>query len=289
MNGGVNMQVTPKDSNVKVNGLNIHYLDWGGQGMPVICVPGLSANCWFFLNVAESLTPEYRAIAYDIRGRGDSDKPQRGYNLIAHACDLEAFLNALEIEQAVLLGHSLGASISLFFAVHFPSRVSRLILGDGGRTISEEEAAALPKGPMADRLRTTYDSLDSFLDTIPSLLGVERNRYIDRAYSFDVEVRAGGGVKPKMPLEVLLEEFASIPNYDLAPLYPKVKCPTLFLRSPDPTPYIGNSVLVPREVASRITDSIPDCRLVDIQGTNHSTMFLGNQKRTAEAVLSFLR
>jgi pimeloyl-ACP methyl ester carboxylesterase len=282
------VEVIPKDGNVKVNGLNIHYLDWGGNGMPVIQVPGMTGSCWFALNVAESLIPEYRALAYDIRGRGDSDKPTHGYNLIAHACDLEAFLNALEIEQAVLFGHSLGASISLFFAVYSPHRVSKLILGDWAKTPSPAEAAALLKSPIADRLRTTFDSLESYLNTMPSLLGVERNRYIDKAYTFDVEVLADGRVKPKIPAEAVVEEFSSMVAYDLEPLYPRVKCPTLFLRSPEPAPYTGK-VLVTREEALRIVESIPDCRLVDVQGTHHSTLFLGDQKRTAEAILSFLR
>ena len=71
-------------------------------------------------------------IAYDLKGRGNSGKPAGGYNLIQHTSDLENLLAVLSINKAVLLGHSLGAAIVTFFAAHFPDKVERLILIDGG-------------------------------------------------------------------------------------------------------------------------------------------------------------
>ena len=74
------------------------------------------------------LSPEYRVIAYDLRGRGDSDKPDTGYGLEAHGDDLAHLLDHYGLDRAVVVGHSLGAMIALTFAVKRHDRVSRLVL-----------------------------------------------------------------------------------------------------------------------------------------------------------------
>jgi pimeloyl-ACP methyl ester carboxylesterase len=57
-------------------------------------------------SLGEKLSPQFRVIAYDLRGRGNSDKPSNGYNLAQHVTDLLGLLNALSLEKVVLLGHS---------------------------------------------------------------------------------------------------------------------------------------------------------------------------------------
>jgi pimeloyl-ACP methyl ester carboxylesterase len=69
-----------------------------------------------------------RVIAYDLRGRGDSDKPDTGYGLEAHGDDLAHLLDHYGLDRAVVVGHSLGAMIALTFAVKRHDRVSRLVL-----------------------------------------------------------------------------------------------------------------------------------------------------------------
>ena len=98
----------------------------------VIGIHGLTANhtCWY--PVAEALAPAHRFVAYDLRGRGGSDKPERDYNLAAHNRDLLALMGRLGTRRAVIMGHSLGAHIAVRFAAHHPERVSKLVLVDGG-------------------------------------------------------------------------------------------------------------------------------------------------------------
>lgn len=74
------------------------------------------------------LSPEYRVIAYDLRGRGDSDRPDTGYGLEAHGDDLARLLDHDGLGRAVVVGHSPGAMIALIFAVKRPDRVSRVVL-----------------------------------------------------------------------------------------------------------------------------------------------------------------
>ncbi|MBI2552970.1 MAG: alpha/beta fold hydrolase, partial [Candidatus Rokubacteria bacterium] len=78
---------------VSVNGLSLAVQDWPGKGPAVVCIHGLTANhtCW--QSMADILAPDYRLIAYDLRGRGDSDKPKSGYSLADHAADLLGLLD----------------------------------------------------------------------------------------------------------------------------------------------------------------------------------------------------
>ncbi len=92
-------------------------------------------------------------IAYDLRGRGDSDKPPKGYSLETHVHDLAGILDHFGLRQTVIMGHSLGAAIAVRFATESAERVSRLILVDGGRDLRAEALESI--APVA---------LRSFLD-----------------------------------------------------------------------------------------------------------------------------
>src|SRR3989304_6224245 len=113
---------------MSVNGVSLAVHEWRGEGRGVVGTHGLPANhtCW--QSLADILTPEYRLIAYDLRGRGESDKPPKGYSLEIHARDVNALLDRLDLKRAGVIGPSLGAKLALHFAVHYPKRVSKLIL-----------------------------------------------------------------------------------------------------------------------------------------------------------------
>src|SRR5215469_214694 len=61
--------------------VKLHYVQWGEQGKPIVCVHGLTANAFCFQAFADDLSRDHRFFAYDLRGRGDSDKPQHGYSV----------------------------------------------------------------------------------------------------------------------------------------------------------------------------------------------------------------
>ena len=92
----------------------------------------MTANAIYFQALADDLAHHYRIIAYDLRGRGDSDKLENGYSIPIYAADLAALIDELQLERPIVLGHSLGAIISLYFAAHYPTKLSKLILIDAG-------------------------------------------------------------------------------------------------------------------------------------------------------------
>lgn len=121
-----------RDELVPAGRLRLHVVQWGRAGPPVVCLHGLTANAFCFQAFADALADNHRVIAYDLRGRGRSERPERGYSVPIHAADLDQLLTALGLERTALLGHSLGALIALYYAAWRPERVSKLILIDAG-------------------------------------------------------------------------------------------------------------------------------------------------------------
>lgn len=119
-------------STIAVNGINFHY--WAvGQGPDIVMLHGLGGNLAIWhLKVVPLLRQEYRVTTYDLRGHGRSDMPPTGYTTGDMADDLYGILNGLEIEQAHLIGHSLGADVALHFALRYPDRAGKLILIEPG-------------------------------------------------------------------------------------------------------------------------------------------------------------
>ena len=164
---------------VTADGVSLAVHEWPGTGPAVVCIHGLTANhvCW--QSMADALVSRYRLIGYDLRGRGDSDKPPTGYSLDQHGRDLAALLNHFGLRKAVLMGHSLGAHIALKFAVAHPQRVSKLVLVDGGLDV-RAEIIDDSLGPAINRLGVEFPSLGSLAAMRlpnPSLKGTCRKRH----------------------------------------------------------------------------------------------------------------
>ena len=184
---------------VAVNSVSLAVVEWPGpvKGPAIVCVHGLTANhtCW--ASVADLLSPAYRLIAYDLRGRGESDKPDKGYSLALHNEDLEGLLDHFGLRKAVLVGHSLGAHIALRFAATHPERVSKLVLVDGGIDVRAEVLDSLR--PAIDRLGVEFPSLDMFMGFVRMLPMFEGrwNDYLERYFRYDVEALPAGTVRSK--------------------------------------------------------------------------------------------
>jgi pimeloyl-ACP methyl ester carboxylesterase len=100
-----------------------------GAGDPVLLIHGLGATKASFLPTLAALAPEYRTIAVDLPGFGDSDKPLRGaYDARYFARSMVALLDAFEIERAHVVGNSMGGRVAIELGLSFPERLGRLAL-----------------------------------------------------------------------------------------------------------------------------------------------------------------
>ena len=105
---------------------------WPGSGDSIVAIHGLSSNAMFFGGVAERLGERRPLLAVDLRGRGDSPKPDEGYGMTTHADDVADTMDAHGIERAVLVGHSMGAGVATVFAHRHADRCAGVALFDGG-------------------------------------------------------------------------------------------------------------------------------------------------------------
>ena len=281
---------------VRVDGLSLAVHQWPGVGRArrdggvpaVVCVHGLTANhtCW--ASVADALSPDFRVVAYDLRGRGDSDKPERGYSLQIHCNDLAALLDGLNLKCAVIAGHSLGAHIGLAFAVMFPRRVSRLVLVDGGIDVRPEILDSL--APAINRLGVEFASMEAFLQVVRGLpmLAGRWNEYLERYFRYDVEALPGGAVRSKVAKHAIEEELASLRRERLWVYHHQVKCPTLILRAPEGL-LTATDCLMTAEEAQAMAHAIPKSTLVTVPRTNHYTVVMGHNPKVKTALRRFLK
>lgn len=112
---------------VNVDGLRLSVLE-AGTGDPIIFVHGVVTTSNIFPKYVGAYAPDFRGIAVDLRGYGDSEKPATGFTIERFARDLIGLADALEIEKAVWVGVSMGGMILQQLALDHPERVRALVL-----------------------------------------------------------------------------------------------------------------------------------------------------------------
>jgi pimeloyl-ACP methyl ester carboxylesterase len=124
-------ELTMKLRELTLHGNRVAYLD-EGEGDVLLLIHGIggSSHCW--RNVVDKLALRYRVIAVDLLGHGQSDKPRGDYSLGAFAVWLRDFLDALNVREATVVGHSFGGGVALQFAHQHKEYCRRLVLVSSG-------------------------------------------------------------------------------------------------------------------------------------------------------------
>ena len=114
---------------VKVSDITMYY-EIHGEGEPVVLIAGLNSDHTLYqkLGIIDLLAQRYQVVAFDNRGVGQTDKPDIPYSIEMMADDTLGLLNALGIEQAHILGTSMGGRIAAALALQSPRQVKSLIL-----------------------------------------------------------------------------------------------------------------------------------------------------------------
>jgi pimeloyl-ACP methyl ester carboxylesterase len=112
--------------------VRLNYLDWGGNGPPLILIHGIANSPHIFDDLVLMLRDRFHVIAYARRGHGQSDAPAGPYDSTALISDLVHLLDHLHIERASLLGWSMGGNEVTEFAGRYPERVNKIIYLEGG-------------------------------------------------------------------------------------------------------------------------------------------------------------
>src|SRR5213593_2312745 len=112
-----------------VNGVRIHYLI-GGQGSPVVLLHGYTQTSHMWLPIMPLLAERHTVIVPDLRGAGDSSKPESVYDKKNMAADIRDLTASLGLNRATIVGHDIGLMVAYAYAAQFPQATKRLVLMD---------------------------------------------------------------------------------------------------------------------------------------------------------------
>jgi len=208
---------------VDVGAHHIVYLE-GGAGEPVVLLHGFGASKDLWNAVAARLTPQYRVIAPDIPGFGESPAlDEARYDVESQARRVRALLEALEIGEHHIGGSSMGALISVVYAALYPDAVRSLMIGaaPGVRAPEKsevEEAFERGENPLLIRNEEDFDTIIGLIFARPPAIPGPVKRAMMRAAIRNHEIHAR-----------LFDELRQSPIDGLEPLLPGIEAPTLVL------------------------------------------------------------
>src|SRR5277367_525105 len=247
------------------------YWDEQGSGEPLLLIMGLSYPSYMWHRTRPVLAKNYRTIALDNRGVGQSDVPPGVYSIPLMASDAASVLDAAGVESAHVFGVSMGGMIAQEFALQYPKRVRSLILGctaSGGPHAIQAEAAALQT--LMRQGMTPEEAKEAIIPFIYDV-ATPRER-IDE----DMAIRMKWYPTP----QGYMSQLQGIIAWEAYSRIAQIKAPTLVIHG-------ETDRLVPPANARLIADKIPGAKLVLIPNASH--IFETDQPAAAhKAILGFL-
>lgn len=274
---------------VETNGIRLHYLDHGRGGPTLILMPGLTANAHFFDRlVASGLSDRMHVLAVDLRGRGESDKPDAGYTMADHAADILGMLDALGLEQVVMGGHSFGGLLTYYLAAHHPERMDRCVVIDAPAQVDETILDQIK--PSLDRLEMTLPSWERYLEVIKAMPYYDGwwDPAIEDYYRADVQHNPDGTLQARSRPDHIRQAVEGTLEIDWPGTVATIPHPVLFIRAPEPFGPPGSPPIVPEHKAVATVERIPDCRMVEAPGNHITFMFGDSAALAARAIIEFV-
>ncbi|MBI3330122.1 MAG: alpha/beta hydrolase [Nitrospinae bacterium] len=275
-------QMQPHDKTLTVDGLQLHYLDWGTAGKPpIVLLHGLRGHAHSWDSFSAAICEDYHVLALDQRGRGDSNWAKDGvYTTEAYVSDLLGFSEALKLGSFILVGHSMGGRNGIAFSARYPGKVQKLIIVDIG-PVSD------PRG--SERIRREIVEAPEQFDSFESALeqAAKQNPYappevLRRRVLYQTKPRPDGTIGWRYdPAIRELWRRGTRTSEDLWPPVRRITCPTLIVRG------VETDILNP-EVAHQMLDAMPTARLVEIPRATHM-VFEDNPDDFLAAVRDFLK
>ena len=258
-----------EDRFATVNGIRLHYLDWGGEGkQPLILLHGISRVAHQFDHLAPFFRDKYRVIAIDMRGHGDSGwSPGGDYLVEDYVKDLEAFVDQLHLRNLVLLGNSTGGRVVQVYAGLHPDRVSRLISEDVGPERPNDIASSFAR--QVEREANGWASEQELLDSLKKSNAKTPEPILGSYAHYGSKARDDGRIVWKRDPN-LAKGFVVT---ELWRYVREIRCPILYVLG-------GASRIVPAATQEELKKTLPNAKIVVMDGLGHYP----DQESTAEFV-----
>ncbi len=249
------------------NGIRIHVEERGSEGLPLVFLHywGGSSRTWG--HVTTILSGSHRTFAIDHRGWGQSEAPPSGYGLTDLAADAEGVIDALNLRDYVLVGHSMGGKVAQLMASHRPQGLAGLVL-----------VAPSPPQPMRmpadarESMARAYSSREAVEATIDHVLTAKPLVAADREQVIEDSLRGAPQAKAAWPRATSLE--------DISDKVTTITAPTLVVAGE--LDRVDSVDLLKAELLTRV----PHAVLQVLPGTGHLSM-LETPRTLARIIANF--
>lgn len=251
---------------INIENLETNYLD-KGEGEVLLLLHGWGSSIELFINIVENQSISKRIIAVDMPGFGQTQEPDKGWNVDDYVNFIINFIKALNIKELSILGHSFGGRviIKLVNRKDLPFKVKKLVLVDSaGIKAKQKKVSAKVK---FFKIAKKILSNKLMLKLLPGAIDKLKNKFGSEDY--------------KNASPVMRETLVKVLNEDLTELLPTIKQPTLLF-------WGDKDTATPIEDAKLMEKLIPDSGLVVVEGAGHYS-FLENPYLANSVINVFIK
>lgn len=265
---------------IKANGIDIAY-ELVGEGEPVVMINGLGADHSAWGNQAPDYTAHFRCLFYDNRGIGLSEKPEGPYTTRMLADDAAALMAAVGIEQAHIVGASMGGAIAQEVAINCPERVRSLSIHCSWARCDEWTRRTFEiMRDMAARLGPQYPDYMRDVQRYISLICFTQDDFNHRTTIItDAENLAAENPNPQ-PWEAFVAQADACLTHDALERLSRIEAPTLVTVG-------AEDIFTPLRLSRQICERIPGAQLEVFEGCGH-VMFYEKPAEWNAKTLAFL-
>jgi esterase len=268
----------PTSNTLTVNGLRLHYLDWGNASAPpLVCVHGYTSSAQTFNVVARHFMDRAHVITPDVRGHGESAwSPTGAYTYADQASDLASLVDQLALERFTLIGTSMGGIIAMTYAGAHPERLAGLVLNDIGPDVETGSSRITQMvGSRPDDFATLEDAITYRREISPVM--VSRSPEDQRETTLGVLRCLDNGrwvwkLDPAYITQRVKQGPPKRPN--LWPVLERIPCPTLVVWGTE-------SDVLSETQANRMVKTLPKGQLVAVPGVVHAPHLMEPAARAA--------
>jgi pimeloyl-ACP methyl ester carboxylesterase len=261
----------PTEGWADVGDLRVRYLDWGGDGPPVIALHGLASSGHWYDLVAPLLSGDYRIIAPDQRGHGKTTQASGGYDWPTLASDMIGLMDRLELDRAVVMGHSWGGHGAISMAANHPDRVSGLVMIDGGFLDPHlSPGSTWESFSHRVRPRDVSGTRREFLDRLRSQLAGCWSDDVERIVQTMVYEDGDGQIRDILHPDHHAQVIRAMWDYPPSTIMSKIACPTLIVPAGPTADRAGSDFARMRKVmVAAAAQVVKGCRVHWIPDTIH--------------------
>ncbi len=277
--------VMPEDHHTIVGAMRFHYLDWGGNGHPILFLHGGGINAHTWDVVSLMLRERYHCIALDQRGHGDSEwSPAIDYGVATQVGDVEGFIEKLGLANPVLVGQSMGGLNSIAYAIRHSAKMKGLVVVDVGPEINSEGTQRIREFSSTPEL----ESLEAFLERAVKFNPIRDPRVLRRSLFYNLRQLPTGKWSLKHDQRRASDDswrIAAEQRERILRDVSNISCPTLIVRGGKSDVL---SDVLSDDAAERFAHMLPHARWVRVENAGHNVQG-DNPRGLLDAMNPFLR